>query len=528
MRIAQAEGSSWEDHSWESCLGGHLFSHSSAETPKRKVGRPRKHPVVISPADIPLPSDSEDETVSDFLPVSRPHVDTRRPIPAPRRVMVDQRPIGHSAAGIVSPPAREIRHSNHCISAIIEESDLSDDDQRSVRDNSFMLEQFRILREENRADIRRLEKDAREERERLLQEQQREREFMNSTILAIQNSVSLMARQNSQPPAPSALAAEPGSGPSNQPITPGTSHAAQQPVQILPPAASTATSEVRQPRLVPPTAIPTPNRQQTTAIPRPNAAERELTLQGEPPQLLLTPEELSGSPDPIKRLRRDESTSDVAAIILNGMGIAKAIEMGKSTKGKTSSSMRRKLRLAKWPHDYVFRYEDEEPSYDSLNISEFVSGYLSIMEEVTPRTPENAKLLKHLDYLRQLMDDCASFEWHQVRAAHRQVLQTIEQHRLVWDNTPAVKEAKALALACACSRPEARVDRSSESAPTTTCDQYQKATCSHPDDHTTDGTLMLHCCAYCYRKWGSQNPHPKANCRKCNRRGNSKNHKGGQ
>ena len=221
-----------------------------------------------------------------------------------------------------------------------------------------------------------------------------------------------------------------------------------------------------------------------------------------PAHMQITPDELAESTDPIKRLRRDDSTSDVAAIILNGMGIAKAIEMGKSTKGKTSSSMRRKLRLPKWPHDYVFRYEDEEPSYDSLNITEFVSRYLSIMEEVTPRTQENSKLLKHLDNLRQLMDDCASFDWHQVRAAHRQVLQTIEQHRLVWDNTPAVKEAKSLALARARSRVEARPDRASDSSLSTPCEAYQKATCSHPHDHVTDGTLYLHCCAYCYQKMG--------------------------
>ena len=150
------------------------------------------------------------------------------------------------------------------------------------------------------------------------------------------------------------------------------------------------------------------------------------------------------------------------------------------------------------------------------------------MEEVTPRTPENAKLLKRLDYLRQLMDDCASFEWHQVRAAHRQVLQTIEQHRLVWDNTPAVKETKALALARARSRADVKADRSTESPLATPCDQYQKATCSHPDDHVTDSSLFLHCSAYCYRKWGSQNPYPKANCHKCNGHGNSKNHKAGQ
>ena len=264
---------------------------------------------------------------------------------------------------------------------------------------------------------------------------------MNNTILAIQNSVTLMAKQHNQPPGPTPVVADPGPLTGCPPPTPGAQSIAIQSNVAQPPVVTTAPADITQPKTIPPPVLPTAASQPITATPRPSTNERELTLQGEPAQILLTPDELSKSTDPIKRLRRYDSTSDVAAIIFNGMGIAKAIEMGKSTKGKTSSSMRRKLHLAKWPHDYVFCYEDEEPSYDSLSISEFVSRYLSIMEEVTPRTPENAKLLKHLDYLRQQMDDCASFEWHQVKAAHRQVLQTIEQHRLVWDNTPAVKEA---------------------------------------------------------------------------------------
>ena len=135
----------------------------------------------------------------------------------------------------------------------------------------------------------------------------------------------------------------------------------------------------------------------------------------------ISPVALAADQTPIKTLRRDESTADVAAIILNSAGLAKAIDLDSISKksGFAKNFNKIKHKEAKWPNDYIVRLEDDEPQYDTLEVSEFVSGYLSIMEEVITVTPDNAKLLAHLHYLRQLMDDCLSFDWEDVRSTHR-------------------------------------------------------------------------------------------------------------
>ena len=55
--------------------------------------------------------------------------------------------------------------------------------------------------------------------------------------------------------------------------------------------------------------------------------------------------------------------------------------------------------------DYIFRMYDDEPSYDSLTPSEFMSGYMTIIEEALPDIPEVNAALKHIHYARNLMED---------------------------------------------------------------------------------------------------------------------------
>ena len=258
-------------------------------------------------------------------------------------------------------------------------------------------------------------------------------------------------------------------------------------------------------------------------------ANAGLSLDGQPPQVSISPEEIATQSSPIRSLRRNEPTSTVAELVLSEIGLAKMIELDKSSKkdGTTSKLHKLKNRDAKWPNDYIIRFDDNDPKYDTLNETEFVSGYLSIMEEVTPVIPQNAKLLSHLDYLRQLMDDCGTMDWSSVREAHRHVLTTMELHRLKWENTQAVKETKTLAIA----RLRNRADQPSNTRNATQsthaqnsqaqpCNPYQKLTCTFSDEHTSEGVTRLHCCAYCFRKTGAEHPHPHSECRKCNRGAN--------
>ena len=153
---------------------------------------------------------------------------------------------------------------------------------------------------------------------------------------------------------------------------------------------------------------------------------------------------------------------------------------------------------------------------------------MSIIEEVTPVTPQNAMLLAHISYLRWLMDDCMSFEWHQVRTAHRQVLSEIEHHRLKWDNTAAVKESKAVALQRVCGKIEATSTVTQSELPLTVpCPAFQKGTCSQQGDHMADGQLAFHSCSRCFKKTGARHPHAQKGCRKYNNRNKPKNGKTG-
>ena len=153
------------------------------------------------------------------------------------------------------------------------------------------------------------------------------------------------------------------------------------------------------------------------------------------------------------------------------------------------------------------------------------------MEEVVPVNQENAKLLAHFHYLRQLMDDCLSFDWEDVRSTHRQVLMAIELKRLKWENTAGVKEAKALALSRIRNHRPSQLtttQQQPESPNAQPCINYQKVSCQFQGDHFSDGLTQLHCCQYCYRKFNAQRPHPKKECRKCNRgRQRAKNAKAG-
>ena len=399
------------------------------------------------------------------------------PVPAPRRV----RP--PSAAS--SPSSTRY---------LADSSSPSSSHYRSPKEDlgtQLILRQLAAMQETNKKELARIEADGQQERIRMQAEHRATTETLQAAIASLQHKATHV------PPVPVSVSSQPA--PINNPAI------------VLPtPGTSSGTSTVEQGPTVRTAVTSTPAASNDTA----------LTLEGQPPVVTLQPNDLANDPTPIKTFRRDDSMGDAAAIILNGAGLAKMIDLDTvgTKSGFSSKFSKPKNKEAKWPNQYVFRYEDDEPLYDSLEIFEFVSGYFSIMEEVTPVIPQNKKLLAHLDYLRQLMDDVGSMDWESVRAVHRQVLMAMELHRIKWDNTTQVKATKALAVSRVRHKAVPRSaavtqDLSSTEQP---CVQYQKATCSATDDHMMDGTLQLHCCQYCYRKFGAQHPHPKRECRKCN------------
>ena len=159
----------------------------------------------------------------------------------------------------------------------------------------------------------------------------------------------------------------------------------------------------------------------------------------------ITPAQLAQSEDPVRTLRRHRPTATDAAAILREIAL---IDSGSRRKKGGHNSKHSVSQIeADWPDLYVYRVGNADPTYDSLSLAEFVAGYLSIMEEVTPLLPSNARLLRHLPYLRQLMEDSFLAEWEVVKMAHKQVLLSIEHKRIDWDNTALVLDTKRMALA---------------------------------------------------------------------------------
>ena len=485
----------------------------SGEKPKRKVGRPRKQPVPVLP--VADDSMSEEESIeSVLLPLQR--ASAGRPVPAPR-FRVPTATTRRAATPLPGPSDDTVLTETR--GQVDDGTTTLGNATRSAgpgqSDTQLILEQIAQLRANNSAEIRRIELEARQERLREQEGHKAEKEFLTNTILSIQQSIASLRA----PVAPDA--------PVSAPVTVAASPAANAPVQPRLPV-----TELRNPPVpIQPTQPPhdvaaapvsqAPTVSKATAVAAPS-------LQGQPAAMNVTAEDISTADDPIQMLRRDKPSSNVASLILQEVGLTRVIELDKAQKGKASNKSSNKIKAgaAKWPNDYVIRLDsDEDPTYDSLTETEFVSGYISIMAEVTPNIPQNAKLIQHLLYLRQLMDDCASLDWAQVRTAHRLVLMAIVHQRLDWSDAAAVKEEKAVALNRVRRKIEVPTPKPATNPYEVPCAPYQKNTCLYSGDHIADGITALHCCAHCHKKTGKQHPHMQKDCHKYNRNNRPKNGK---
>ena len=220
----------------------------------------------------------------------------------------------------------------------------------------------------------------------------------------------------------------------------------------------------------------------------------------------VSPEQLSEDPRPVKRLRRDRASSDTAKELLREIGYV-------ATKGKSSSDRASEV---PWPEDYIDRLEGSEPTYESLTLSEFVAGYLSILEEDLPSNVDCANVRRHVHYLRGLMEDCFETEWTVVRTAHKQVLNAIEHGRIKWGNFNACLTIKATAIqrVLRIQQLEPIPKVASAEPPLNPCPLFQSLNCQLPTEHTVGTVVYHHCCSFCHRTFGTKTSHAEANCRK--------------
>ena len=235
----------------------------------------------------------------------------------------------------------------------------------------------------------------------------------------------------------------------------------------------------------------------------------------------LDPQALARSDDQVRTLRRHKPSANNATAILKELALLEAD--GKSRKGGVCKNNNTQVE-ADWPDLYVYRIQGNEPTYDSLTMQEFVAGYLSIIEEATTVCQLNVATLKHISYLRQLMEDCFLADWHMVRAAHKHVLNGIEHKRFAWEDTAVVIDTKRSALARiqSCSFQVASNQANQMPMPLAgaipgqqiVCQPYQRLDCPFVNDHTVDNIIHMHCCSHCFAQTGFKRTHPQSNCRK--------------
>ena len=94
------------------------------------------------------------------------------------------------------------------------------------------------------------------------------------------------------------------------------------------------------------------------------------------PSRSISPAELQADNQPVKRLRKDQKTSTAADQLIKDIGYI-------PSQGNSSSDSSPADGL--WPEDYVDRLTGNDPTFDSLKLTELISGYISIMEETLPR-----------------------------------------------------------------------------------------------------------------------------------------------
>ena len=92
-----------------------------------------------------------------------------------------------------------------------------------------------------------------------------------------------------------------------------------------------------------------------------------------------------------------------------------------------------------WPHNFVLSGNmKNRVTYDSLSLSQWVSGFATIIEDENDVETKN----KMLEYLSELMEDSHDFGWSSVKGSHTVLLCRMEEGRVTWKNTHKIDRVR--------------------------------------------------------------------------------------
>ena len=92
-----------------------------------------------------------------------------------------------------------------------------------------------------------------------------------------------------------------------------------------------------------------------------------------------------------------------------------------------------------WPQNQVLSGSTRSrPSYDQLNVLQWVSGFALIAQDESNIDVKN----KMLEYLADLMEDAQDFSWASAKAAHAVALCRMEDGKLSWNYTQGLDRVR--------------------------------------------------------------------------------------
>ena len=165
-----------------------------------------------------------------------------------------------------------------------------------------------------------------------------------------------------------------------------------------------------------------------------------------------------------------------------------------------------------WPHNFVLSSNTKNRvTYDSLSLSQWVSGFSTIIRDENDIETKN----KMLEYLSELMEDSHDFGWSSAKGSHAVLLCRMEEGCVTWKDTQKidrVRRAYAHRSTSQSQGPSGNKKVSHKDGPTP-CKYYQRNACSHKNDHETGGRTYLHICSFCHSQ-GKNLSHSSKDCRK--------------
>ena len=158
-----------------------------------------------------------------------------------------------------------------------------------------------------------------------------------------------------------------------------------------------------------------------------------------------------------------------------------------------------------WPQNHVLTGSTRSrPSYDSLSIFQWVTGFTRIIQD-----EKNVEIKdKMLEYMADLMEDAQDFSWASAKACHAVVLCRMEEGKVVWSDTERIDRVRrSYAQKVLSNKTTATSNGNGEKNKALVCKFYQDGSCSHTKDHTTGGRRYKHNCSSC------NGSHPLKECK---------------